>query len=181
MNNKSICATLLALGCIAAPAMAENVAFTYTGFFDEQASMFRPDAQLTGSFSGIDKNNDRVLDLSEITAWKVADIDYLDCAGAPYYSCDTMAFSYSLDKKQLNFSVFFHGSDPDGFMSTGRAIDSGVTDYSYQRWGGDSTEHTLSWTADTKFALTVPEPETYLMLLAGLGLTAALARRRKTA
>ncbi len=52
----------------------------------------------------------------------------------------------------------------------------------YQSYVAVSLEETAAWAVhDGDVALLVPEPETYAMLMAGLGLLGFMARRRKEA
>ena len=50
------------------------------------------------------------------------------------------------------------------------------------RNGGDHGDYRITFSADAPFSVSaVPEPETYAMLLAGLGILGTIARRRKAA
>ncbi|SEN54654.1 PEP-CTERM protein-sorting domain-containing protein [Duganella sp. CF517] len=77
--------------------------------------------------------------------------------------------------------VTFAGSDSDTGLGGGfRYLNSNLTDplTLSESWNAFSTQH-LAYTATFGTASAVPEPGTYVMLLAGMGMMGAIARRRK--
>ena len=187
-----LCSTL-------AHAQSANWTFSYTGFYDREAALFLPDAQLQGTFTGVDADGDGVLARTELTSLLIGSRDYIACAGDSndYYHCGTDAFTFS--SGGLSFALGEYGSDPEGWVGGGRAITTGDTDSSWQYDPMTFSEHHLDWTAGTRLVLTnnaelggtgaiqlgqvpaVPEPSTWALLLGGLGAFGALRALRRTA
>lgn len=178
---------LLSLG-MAQQATADTWQFSYTGFYNEQNYTFDPNYVISGSFSGTDTNHDNVIELSELSSLNISsDAGYLTCGGDnnAYHYCG-MSFSYNPGTRKLYFNVLETGTDPEGIRNTFVSVETGAeyTDAIFFPW---QTRYNAqySWTADTAFAVTgpgtapVPEPGTYAMLLAGLGLVGAFARRKR--
>nr|WP_235914141.1 PEP-CTERM sorting domain-containing protein [Rugamonas rivuli] len=187
-----LASALISLASIA-PATADTWQFSYTGFYDADAGVFDPNYRVAGSFSGIDTNFDNKIEKSELTSLKLqGDFSYIPCEQLPNMRprrrCDIPSFSYLLGSRELNFEIHEHHSDPEGFYYWFTDIRTGSSILQQQYFGIWTVtlqwSHQHNWTDQTVLTVTgpgpVPEPETYAMLLAGLGLVGYAARRRKT-
>jgi hypothetical protein len=118
-------AIALLAGSAFAHAQTAHWTFTYTGFYDQEAAIFLPDAQISGSFTGIDLDADGVLEIGELSSLTIGSMDYVACAASsnPYYHCGADSFVFSTEKG-LSFSLGEYGSDPEGFHSGGHLIES---------------------------------------------------------
>jgi hypothetical protein len=186
----------LLLSCTLAQAQSADWTFSYTGFYDREAALFLPGAQLQGSFTGTDANGDGVLERGELTSLIVGGTDYIACAGtsSAYAYCGADSFRFS-KTAGLAFAVGQYGSDSEGWVSGGHLITSGQMDYTYHYDPSTSSEHHLLWTGATQLTLTdnstlgsvgaiqlgalpaVPEAPGWAMLLGGLGAFHFLRRR----
>ena len=91
-----------------------------------------------------------------------------------------------------NIDVFWNGAMVDGVTSDGGAYGDPVswTHYTYTvfgtggqvalRFAAGGNSDTVGGSLDNVSVTAVPEPETYAMLLAGLGMMGAMVRRRRT-
>lgn len=179
--KRKIVALLAALTCATAAQAADPTwTFSYSGFYNEEQGFFDPNFVIGGSFSGVDQNRDGVIERGELSSFQVDGVDYAHCAnpGIPNFSCGLSAFAFS--NKVLNFTTTMYSSDPEGWVSRGTDIVSGVKHAYYYISPVGSTDSTMTWTADTRFDLQSPVPEanTYAMLLAGLGCLGVMARVR---
>lgn len=169
----------VALAIAASGACAEDWQFTYTGF--NVNGVFDGNAQLTGSFSGSDLDQDGKIVLSELTALQVQGRPYLEgCLSLsdPYFRCAIDAFSYLLTG-QLAVDVYGWGND-EAFSGWSWRFRTGDR-YSYWSYGWNDYENHMLWTPETQFAITpapIPEPLSGLMMLAGLATLAGVCRRR---
>jgi hypothetical protein len=93
---------------------------------------------------------------------------YISEAGTEFYL--TMLFTYNLDSAHLNNSLFVFGN---GAVYTWECTNCGDLRTISSAGTLGVTGHEIGVTTP------VPEPETYAMLLAGLGLLGFAARRRK--
>lgn len=170
--------------------------FTYTGFlavFDETTldgsthrEEFRPDIEITGSFTGADGNGDGVIALSELSGFTLRGTDYFACMAepSPYSRCAIDSFSYALTGA-LDFTTRTSGNDEyytswDGSVVSGQRAQDGA--YRHSPWGADRRDsvQTLYWTDATRFGIApapVPEPASGMLAAAGLILLAGLRRR----
>jgi MYXO-CTERM domain-containing protein len=181
-------AIALLAGSALAHAQSAHWTFTYTGFYDQEAAVFLPDAQIAGSFTGFDLNTNGVLEIGELTSLTIGSMDYVACAASSnmYYHCGADSFLFS-PEKGLSFSLGEYGSDPEGFHSGGHLIESGKLSYDYEITPYSTMEHHLNWTDGTVLNMMsaspvspVPEAPAWAMLVAGLG-AVALWRRRPRA
>jgi MYXO-CTERM domain-containing protein len=180
----------LLLASTLAHAQTSHWAFSYTGFYDQEAAAFLPDLRIDGSFSGIDANGDGVLERGELTSLLVDAKDYVACAAGSnaYYHCDADSFRFSAESG-LSFGVSEYSSDPEGLYGGGHFVTTGqmVYDYQFAPYGG--SEHHLLWTDATALTMSsalpgtesvpaVPEAPAWAMLLAGVGGIGLWRRRR---
>lgn len=184
-------ASLLAGAAWPAHAQLRTWDFSYTGFFatrsfthsfeeDTYTEGFEPDRQITGSFSGEDRDRDGILELGELTGFSVMGRDYFDCIEnpSPYGSCSISSFSYA-PGGELDFSAGWSGAD-EFFSGWAGSVTSGARarDYSYGNFHESSSY--FYWTEQTRFdivQLPVPEPASGVMAVAGLVLLAGLRKR----
>ena len=129
--------------------------------------------------------NGRYVDLDGSTSNSGLFSNNVDLAGGTTY---TLSFDLggshrgSTETVNVNFgstaaSYTLNSADPFSTVTLNFTPGSnGSYDISYQNLGGDNVGALL----DNVSVSAVPEPETYAMLLAGLGLMGFIARRRKT-
>lgn len=177
-----VTAGALLLASTLAHAQTSHWAFSYTGFYDQEAAVFLPDMRIDGSFTGVDANGDGVLERNELTSLLVDSKDYVACAADSNagYHCDADSFRFSTGSG-LSFSVSEASSDPEGWYGGGHVVTTGQMAYDYQFNPYASSEHHLLWTDGTAFAMSsalpdtatsipaVPEAPAWMMLLAGVG------------
>lgn len=171
------------LSCSAfAHAQSSHWAFSYTGFYDQEAALFMPGMRIDGSFAGIDANLDGILERGELTSLKIGEMDYVACAAGSnaYYHCGADSFRFSTGEG-LAFSLGETASDPEGWVGGGHVITTGDMSYEYRFDPYSSTERHLRWTDATVLYMvsTVPEAPEWAMLLLGLlGMSPLLRRFR---
>lgn len=178
MNIKSLLvAAALSLGALS--AQATSYTFSQTGFTGG--------GSISGSFTGVDLNNDGILgsSISEISAFSLS------------FTGDSQVASFSLGLNDLSGLVFYiqkgNFIGEDGAASTGEGIGAYNTNFSYFSGIGQDLNFTggnggqigdgefnVFTTTNSLISVTaVPEPASFAMLLAGLGLMGAVAVRRK--
>lgn len=167
------------------PAIAETWQFSYSGFYSAEAHAFVPYYGLSGSFSGTDANHDNRIDRSELTDFTFdGNYSFFECPRFQnYHDCDLTSFNYTLDTKKLYFESHERTTDPEGFFTWYTDIRIGNSIQRVTTFNLRITQSShLYWADQTVYGgdLSVPEPETYAMLLAGLGLIGGVARRRKS-
>lgn len=184
MWKKLLCAAALGAAAVSAPvlASAETVwEFSYTGFFDREADMFRPTLRFEGSFAGTDSDGNGELDITELTHFSWDNRLYVDRGGSPCgpSQCELNAFTYDLRMGHLNFASHWTYMD-EASRSSGSTIAGSQLSYFGYTQGGSVTSNLL-WTRDTRFDINpppVPEPATVWLLGAGLAAVAGYASRR---
>jgi len=187
----TVSAGALLLASTLAHAQTVHWAFSYTGFYDQEAAAFLPDLHIDGSFTGVDANGDGVLERGELTSLLVDTKDYVACAASSNanYHCDADSFTFSAESG-LAFSVSETSSDPEGLYGGGHLVTTGQLAYDYQFNPYAGAEHHLYWTdgtmltmasalPDTESVPAVPEAPAWMMLLAGAG-GIGLWRRRSS-
>ncbi len=173
MLKKAFCAGALAAVCgLANATTPTHWNFSWRFFFDT-LTLKNIDATVNGSFDGKDLNSNGVIDREELTALTLQGRDVLGCVSNPPVVCGVSEFSYS----------------PGGtFTLRGNYVDywddNGGPDWSWHEISMDTTMGVYSMNAraqqsydgrdwmfipETQFTISaVPEPEAYLMFLAGL-------------
>ena len=188
MRLKFVCASLLALCGTLAQAEPGQWAFSYTGFYGEQEATFLPWHSLSGSFAGEDSNHDGRLERTELTSLKIGLVDYIGCETTEFHTCGTEQFQFTLPglglaaaaAPALSFKLGFSSHDPEWFLGAGRAITTGLSDYSYMRDPSKFVEATYSWRPETLLSVAaVPEPASWAMFGAGAVVLLGAARRRR--
>jgi MYXO-CTERM domain-containing protein len=185
-----VTAGALLLAGTLAHAQTVHWAFSYSGFYDQEAAAFLPAAHIDGSFTGVDANGDGVLERGELTSLLVDSKDYVACAASSNaaYHCDADSFRFS-PGSGLSFSVSESSSDPEGWYGGGHVVTTGQMQYDYQFNPYASSEHHLLWTDGTTLAMSsvlpdttsvpaVPEAPAWIMLLAGVGGIGVWRKRR---
>jgi PEP-CTERM motif len=160
----------VSLALAASAANADTYRFTQTGFNDG--------ASVIGYFLGSDGNSDGKISGSEVTAFTATFF-------GGYY--DGFSFDGLRTYKNLSYTVgsSFIGANSDDVLDIyARGISIGYfSNISGGQMYGFSSEPVLTSSQQAQVALitAVPEPETYAMMLAGLGMLGFLARRKKAA
>lgn len=177
--SKFLAAT--ALTALASLANAETFNFMYT-FMDQAAHTVK------GSFDGVRDGEwgtgFRVTQLTnvsvEVGAYKFADdhwsIGHSRDTGGRFQLGDAVASEYG-NANNLIFLGYDKYGRADVFHSNSVFVKEGQTGYKFRSGAPGASEHTVAahWHLSP-----APEPETYAMLLAGLGLIGSVARRRKS-
>ncbi|HEX8614329.1 MAG TPA: PEP-CTERM sorting domain-containing protein [Telluria sp.] len=189
---KKLMGALALMGCaMSSQAAVQGYDWSFTGFLPHWASEtspwgydgdFDPTATVTGRFFADDLDKNGSFSLSEVTAFSVSGQSKLNCT-APE-RCGLRSFSYT-PGAALEFYAFdtaAYGQWGNGWSSTTHyyRTDTGFTTLDENDWsssGGRSYSKLL--TPETKFAISaVPEPQTWLMLGAGIALLGVVKRRR---
>ena len=180
MNIKNIVAAVTMVGLLSGAANASTFNFSYT---------FSSGDVVTGSFSGNTQGN-LITDLSNATV-ALNGIQFPTEFSTISRWSDTSPFWIydgavaSFDGKQNNFNIFASDSTmvslfnivPISYMPAHSYI-------VYLPWKGPESlievyDPVGSYDPARWHVVAVPEPETYAMLMAGMGLIGAIARRRK--
>ncbi|WP_254504060.1 PEP-CTERM sorting domain-containing protein [Duganella vulcania] len=164
------------------PAMADDWQFRYTGFYDTQSDFFNPTFYIGGTFSATDANHDNRIEQYELTDFTINGYLWgINCS--EFRECGLTSFSYIPGTRQLAFDAGQMKAD-DGMVIWFSEIHTGSTALTRMTVGFHEVSRIqVNWTDQTVLTVTgppVPEPETYAMLLAGLGLLGGAALRRKS-
>jgi len=168
---KSLFCTCALLTCSTlAHAQSIHWTFSYTGFYDQEAALFLPDARIEGSFAGTDANGDGVLERNELSALLVGTTDYVACTRQDAYSyCGADRFRFA-PGAGLSFNLGQYGRDPEGFSGGGYLVTTGEMSYEYRYDPYASVERHLHWTDGTVLTMVsgVPEVPAWGMLVVRL-------------
>ncbi|HEX8614327.1 MAG TPA: PEP-CTERM sorting domain-containing protein [Telluria sp.] len=191
MIKKMMCGLAL-MGCaLSSQAAVQGFDWSYTGFLPSiwsesqpqpQYGQFDPSRQYKGRFFAEDRDLNGVFSLAEVTSFTIAGQSFLNCTGRPV--CSLSAFSYT-PGGALTFDAYqnyTYGSPGEGwesrsyiYVAADRFWTTQQNDWSHTGASGSN----FDFTAQTKFAISaVPEPQTWLMLGAGIALLGAVKRRR---
>lgn len=146
-------------------AIAEGDTFDFTIDFLGSQTLTVNNPTMVWAFSFADQG-------SEVTG--TGTFSFLDAAGLPFLTSSTKTDT----EASVHFGQFFHESDFAG------GFPSSIT-FSGVRYSGTLNDYiqpgviTRNYDSPAFYISAVPEPETYVMLLAGLGLLGFMARRRK--
>ncbi len=171
-------AALLATTALSATlANAETFKFSYEFWYHGETAAAHT---VTGSFDGV-RNGNLVTGLTNISV-KRDDVEFygnksLQVSYVGNLSNTSAQASFDGKANDFIFTGYKNGEWSNIFYSNSKPL-VGKTGYKYIRdhAGLPASQRT----APTHWVLTpVPEPETYAMLLAGLGVMGAVARRRK--
>lgn len=160
-----------ALALAASAAQAEIYHFTQTGFNDG--------ASVSGFFQGFDTDHD-----GHITSPELVDFGArisggrLDQLSFNYFWRWVPGIDYTIGSNTLAAEPggIFSAWSGSGFSYRSNASGATITD-EYGNYGSISTSQVIN----VNPVASVPEPETWAMMLGGLGLLAFVARRKKQA
>lgn len=194
MFKKLVYGSVLAACCSFAHAdnaPLSKYEFTWKGFETYPFPGFDPNYTVSGTFAGIDANHNNILELNELTDLKIQGTEFVGCQAAPGDSCGVSMFSYSQqDGLQLHAgrTVYFSPPGPDdwsAFSQTYHLEKLTPTSFSYVDYTSFGRMYYESgggiFTPQTVMTVTaaVPEPQTWLMLGAGMLLLSQASKRRK--
>jgi len=185
---------LIALCCGMAQAGGGQWALTDTGFHDAAAKRFLPDEKRDGVIKGADRNDDGLIDASELSRLVVAGVDFIACQTQAFVDCGSNRFAYEpggapdvllpyaglahVGLTHVGIADLVH--DPRYLVRAGGDIVSAVSRTSYRDAPGRHAVGPLAWPPATTFLISaVPEPTTYGMMVVGLGLVGVAARRQR--
>ena len=172
-NSKNILSGLFAAALLtlaSTSVQAATYSFTQGGYSDG--------ATFTGTFQGIDYDHNGVLVTNEI--WAFAGIingGYWNGLTIENRNNGSVNFQYNLDSSILGdnpgegISVYYRGWDIDFYAGNGGRVTG---------FPSEPSPYTSQFVQVTQTS-PVPEPETWGMMLAGLGLLAFLGKRKKAA
>ncbi|HEX8614328.1 MAG TPA: PEP-CTERM sorting domain-containing protein [Telluria sp.] len=190
MLKKMICAMALMGSALSSQAAVQGFDWTYTGFLPSYASEsspapqygpFNPNHVLQGRFYAEDLDNNGTFSTAEVTSFTIYGKSYMDCTGAR--RCDLFNLSYT-PGSLLQFDAYdstVSGTWGSGWWeTTTRSYLAGASFYTvYENEWSLASTYRYTFTPETKFAISpVPEPQTWLMLGAGMALLGAVKRRR---
>jgi len=176
------------LTCAAAHSQSATWTFTYTGFYDNEGQVYRPDLTLKGEFTGADLDADGVIERTELSGFQLFHgffpLDLLNCPTVypDSYGCTVERFFFS-EAAGLDFSGDHYRSN----MHTGNTeylrVATGiswVTGHYSGRAGSEPGSSTFFWTPQTSLSIvsSVPEPGQATLLALGLGALAFGGLRR---
>lgn len=160
---------IAAIFCVVLPAQAAMQTYNFSGLFD---SGFYNGETFSGSFSFDDAVNDNV---------------GLDIAGLLSFNMSLLSTNYTLANTIVAPDVSFQDGS---FLGLSLSIDSTTPNINFTFVPGILNSGEAFVAYDTSLGLSgagnvvyapIPEVDTYVMLLAGLGVVGAVARRRKEA
>jgi hypothetical protein len=170
------CAAVVSLGLFSAAAHAETLSFSYTFGSSDVLS-----GDLTGSLLG-DNNTFSVTGWSNMQLGSDA-LTGLTTFGAysqilgwtsntPFVTLDGSAFDLSISGGGYGFNL-------SNDASVAALYGAGVAIGNSPNFGGSEFYNSANWSASLNSVAAVPEPETYAMLIAGLGMLGFIGRRRQ--
>lgn len=158
---------LLTLACSCSITTASTITFNFTqkGFQSFQGGA---GGVITGSFTGEDKNGDGYLNIlsGEISAYSVSFSGNTDIPAFTHGLGDLRYFSYAIGSPG-----FGHEANPNFHFSNYAYSTNGTSNYDSddeQVWLGSYGSSPIYWTHESAYVTAVPEPNIYLLLLAGL-------------
>ncbi|HEX8614605.1 MAG TPA: PEP-CTERM sorting domain-containing protein [Telluria sp.] len=173
MFKKSLLALALMSGALSASAAEQGYDWSFQGFMSDD--VFDPSVQIKGRFVVDDVNADGIFSNDEVVSFVFENNEFTRCCDSTYLD----NFSYTPGGK-LDFRLsvtWYEFGNRATFVTANKEI------MRLRGGWGDSTHmysEDYKWTDQTRLTVSaVPEPQTWLMLGAGLLLTAGAARRRR--
>lgn len=194
MLKKLLYAGMLAACCSLAhadtPALSKYE-FSWTGFQPYPDPNFYPDLTVHGTFAGVDANHNHVIELGELTELSIRGTEFVGCHyNTGDNSCGVSMFSFSQQgglQLHAQQTIYYSPPGPDDWSASSETYHLGTPgDANYMEYSSFGRMYNESWgwafTPQTVITVTaVPEPQSWLMLGAGLLLLSQAARRRKRA
>ncbi|WP_229413605.1 PEP-CTERM sorting domain-containing protein [Massilia violaceinigra] len=192
MIKKLMCGLAL-MGCaLSSHAEVQGFDWAYTGFLPSWGSEtnpepkygeFNPDHVLKGRFFAEDRDLNGVFSAAEVTSFTIYGESFMNCTGVR--RCGLSEFSFT-PGGALSFYAYDsveYGVWREGWSRTSRGFEAGRRFYtSYESDWSVGRVQDYGVTAQTKFAISaVPEPQTWLMMGAGIALLGAAKRRSRKA
>jgi hypothetical protein len=189
---KKLAAGLALMGCaLSSHAEVQGFDWSFSGFVPHWSSEMDPagydgpfnlNTTLTGRFFAEDRDQDGSFSRSEVISFSVGNQSMLNCTGQQ--RCALSSFSFT-PGSVLSFDAYNsseYGKYGSGWSRTTHSYTTG--NRFYTMWENDWSQSGASgsvekFTSETRFAISaVPEPQTWLMLGAGIALLGVVKRRR---
>jgi hypothetical protein len=194
MIKKLMCGLALAGSALSSQAAVQGFDWSYSGFTPSRSSEqfpwgeygdFDPRTRFSGRFYAEDLDNNGTFSMAEVRSFTIDGQSFFGCSG--YKICGLSSFSYTPGSAfafdaydQYEYGVW--GSGWTRNTRTFRTGDRFYTNYENDWSSSGASNYSYHFTPETKFAISaVPEPQTWLMLGAGIALLGALKRRRSRA
>ncbi|ATQ77635.1 hypothetical protein CR152_26370 [Massilia violaceinigra] len=191
MIQKMMCGLAL-MGCaLSANAEVQGFDWAYSGFLPSYATEmnpypqygdFDPDRVLKGRFYAEDLDHNGTFSGNEVTSFTIDGSSFMNCTGARRCGLSNVSFTPGSALAFDTYSVTEYGQYGSGWSRTTHSYRAGGSFYSvYENdWSSQGgAVYTYHFTPETKFAISaVPEPQTWLMMGAGIALLGAAKRRR---
>ncbi|NHZ40853.1 PEP-CTERM sorting domain-containing protein [Massilia aquatica] len=171
MIRHLLCAAATALCLVPAHAAVKTYDWSFTGGFLEYG--YPKEATLQGSFTVNDLDANGAFDKSELVSLEYAGRDFVSCS-----SCTLYSFAWTPGQAP---AFYINSSFSDGYSYLRQTLHTGESYSFFYNYGeGEPYYGGGDWTPAVTWSVTaVPEPQTWLMLGAGVFAIGAAARRRK--